>query len=574
MISKRLLRMGAESKKYIYRVVACQWGALLLQIALIFRVGWQLQRLSEGVKNFYELGVTAVVFVIVIALRAMLRGASAQQASLAAGSVKATLRPLLYEKLLRLGTAYSERISTAEAVQVSTEGIDQLETYFGSYLPQLFYCALAPLTLFVVLAPIDVRAALVLFVCVPLIPLSIIAVQKFAKKLLAKYWGLYTAMGDDFLENLQGMTTLKIYGADERFHARMNQSAERFRVITMKVLSMQLSSILLMDAVAYGGAAAGAVLAVTALVRGSAAVSGAIAIVLLSAEFFLPLRALGSLFHIAMNGMAAAEKMFCILDEPEQRNSGEQLLGHALSITLEHVCFAYPNREPVLRDISFVVQTGMTALVGVSGCGKSTLAALLTGRKTGYQGSICIGGVELRDIARDVLRRRVTSVGDRGYLFGGTVRENLQMAKPNATDAELRTVLERTRLWSFLGERNGLDTVLREGGTNLSGGQRQRLNLARALLHDSAIYIFDEVTSNIDVESEDAIMQVIHTLAQTKTVLVISHRLQNIVHASQIMMLQDGVIAEQGTHQSLRQEHGPYMRLYTEQIGLEQEGIA
>ena len=453
------------------------------------------------------------------------------------------------------------------------EGVDQLETYFGAYLPQFFYAMLAPLTLFAVLCFVNVPSAIVLLICVPLIPIAIAAVQTWAKKLLSKYWGQYTALGDTFLENLQGLTTLKIYQADEFKNKEMNAEAEKFRKITMKVLTMQLNSITIMDLIAYGGAALGGIMAVTQYMGNHVSLAGCLLIILLAADFFLPMRQLGSFFHIAMNGMAASDKIFRLLDLPEHKQEVSESFPSQHDIACSGLRFSYePDRE-ILHgvDLQFT-QGSFTALVGESGCGKSTIAAILMGRNKGYTGSVTIGGVELKDVNENSLLRNITYVSHQSYLFKGTVRDNLLMGKPSASDDELWAVLERVNLAGFLKAEQGLDTPLLEKASNLSGGQCQRLALARALLHDSPVYIFDEATSNIDVESENDIMAEIHRLAKTKTVLLVSHRLANVVQADNIYVLDGGNIAEHGSHKELLQNHGLYERLWNAQQALENYG--
>lgn len=570
MINKRLFALG--EKKYVYKIVLYQWISMLCNVGMILRLGYQLNQIYLGNFQTKELAITVSVFLGVLLVRGKLKSKIAKLGHLAGTGMKHNLRTLLYKKLLNLGPTYTKNLSTAEVMQVSTEGVDQLETYFGSYLPQFFYCMVAPLTLFLVAWPIDFLSALVLFLCVPLIPVSIVVIQKIAKKLLAKYWGLYAALGDNFLENIQAMTTLKIYKADEKYHEDMNKSAEHFRIITMKVLSMQLNSIIVMDTVAYGGAALGGIMAVRALERGSIDLMGAVVILLLASEFFLPMRALGSFFHIAMNGMAAADKIFGILDMDEPKDGEKVMAEGKISVVCQNLEFSYTAEKQVLKGVAFTAETGITALVGTSGCGKSTLASLLSRRVCGYEGGIQLGGVELREIAQSSLHSRVTRVSDQGYIFSGTVAETLCMAKETASEKEMIDVLKSVRLWEFLTEQEGLRTSLFERGSNFSGGQRQRLNLARALLRNSDLYIFDEVTSNIDAESETAIMAVICQMAKSKTVLLISHRLANVVSANQILLLKNGEIAERGTHTELLKVKGDYSKLFLEQQALENYG--
>ena len=467
----------------------------------------------------------------------------ARSSYLACVDVKRILREKIYEKMLKLGASYSEQVSSSEVVQVSTEGVEQLETYFGKYLPQLFYSLIAPLTLFIILCRVSLKASVILLICVPLIPISIVVVQKVAKRLLSNYWSIYTGLGDSFLENLQGLTTLKIYQADQQKADEMDVESQNFRRITMKVLTMQLNSTSVMDIVAYGGAAIGMAVAVSEFLKGNISVAGTLCIVLLASEFFLPLRLLGSFFHIAMNGMAASDKIFKILDLPEPQAGEKTLPEVALDVTLKDVHFSYEEDREILKGISLNLPAGsFVSLVGESGCGKSTIAGMLLVRHN-------------------------------SYLFKGTVEENLKMAKTDATKEEMEAVLQKVNLLGFLQTQDGLQTQLLEKASNLSGGQCQRLVIARALLRtDSAVYIFDEAASNIDVESEELIMNVIHELAKTKTVLLISHRLANVVKSDKIYFLKDGEIKESGKHDELMSQNGAYRHLYESQMALENYG--
>ena len=572
MINKRLIAAVPESRKYIAGNVLCQWVSLLANIALLGALAGLLASLAAGLPERGRVLLTLGVAAAALAVRAACTLLASRMSFRSARAVKRTLRERLYRKLLALGPSYQEQVNTSEVVQVAVEGIDQLETYFGSYLPQFFYAMLAPVTLFAVLAPVSFPAAVVLFLCVPLIPLSIVAVQRWAKKLLSKYWGQYTALGDTFLEDLQGLTTLKIYQADGYKQEQMDQQAERFRKITMKVLTMQLNSITIMDLVAYGGAALGILLAVSQFRAGAVDLAGCLLIIVLAADFFLPMRLLGSFFHIAMNGMAASEKMFRILDLPVPA-AGDQPFPADCSIRCEEVGFSYDPGREVLKGVSLACPAGsFTALVGESGCGKSTLAALLTGRNRGYTGSITVGGVELSRLDEVSLLENVTYISHQSHLFKGTVEENLRLARPNAAEEELWQALEQVNLAAFLRGEQGLSTQLLEGASNLSGGQRQRLALARGLLRRSPVYLFDEATSNIDVESENDIMAVIRQLAKERTVLLISHRLANVVDAQQIYVLEHGAVAERGTHRQLLEQGGLYRRLWDAQYALEHYG--
>lgn len=600
MIKKNLINLLSHAKKYVVYNVLCQWIALLAQIAAIFTISGLLEKIIFGNVSlkgelWTEIGKSAIILLAVIVIRYLCDRLAAKSSYAASVDVKRILREKIYNKLLKLGVSYRDKVSTSEVVQLSTEGVEQLETYFGKYLPQLFYSLLAPVTLFIILSFVDFKASLVLLICVPLIPVSIVAVQKFAKKLLNKYWGIYTSLGDSFLENLQGLTTLKIYEADEMKAKEMDEEASRFRKITMKVLTMQLNSTSVMDIVAYGGAAVGMVVVLKEFFAGNVNFAGTLTIVLLASEFFIPLRLLGSFFHIAMNGMAASDKIFNLLgleepqdgtkdfpclnekkieynakDSTENRMEDGAIVTSGNAIEFENVEFSYEENRKILKGIYLSLPQGsFISLVGESGCGKSTIAALLTGTLKGYQGKITISGVELSEIREEEILKNITLIRHNSYLFKGTVEENLRMAKLDATEEELEAVLQKVNLLGFLREQQGLKTLLQEKGSNFSGGQCQRLALARGLLHDSPIYIFDEATSNIDAESEEMIMEVIHEMAKEKTVLLISHRLSNVIDSDCIYFLKDGRIAESGTHKELLMKEGAYANLYENQRKLE-----
>ena len=573
MINKRLIGTVAESKKYIAGNVILQWCSLTANIALMLSISRMLAELFRGSASVQLFTVTGIVVILALAVRFFCSIGAAKMGYFSSKAVKKSLREKIYQKLLRLGSSYNEQVKTSEVVQVAVEGVDQLETYFGAYLPQFFYAMLAPLTLFIVLCFVNVAAAVVLLICVPLIPVAIAAVQTWAKKLLSKYWGQYTELGDTFLENLQGLTTLKIYQADAFKQQEMNEQAEKFRKITMKVLTMQLNSITIMDLIAYGGAALGVIMAVTQYQSGGVSLEGCLLIILLAADFFIPMRQLGSFFHIAMNGMAASDKIFRLLDLEETKPEITESFPSGHTIRCSGLSFSYePDRE-ILHSVDLTFPQGsFTALVGESGCGKSTLASILMGRNKGYTGSVSVGGVPLSSIQEESLLRNITYISHQSYLFKGTVRENLLMGRPGASDEELWAVLSRVNLAEFLKAEQGLDTRLLEKASNLSGGQCQRLALARALLHDSPVYIFDEATSNIDVESENDIMREIHELAKSKTVILVSHRLANVVGADHIYVLDHGIVAESGSHEELLAHHGLYERLWSAQQTLEQFG--
>lgn len=571
MIDKRLIRTVRESKKYIAWNVIYQWISLVANITMMVSIADLLSRLFANTADRENFVCTVIVVAAAVGIRYFCAVQSAKMGYLSSKAVKKVLREKIYRKLLRLGSSYKEKAQTSEIVQISVEGVEQLKTYFGAYLPQFFYAMLAPLTLFIVLGFVNVPAAAVLLVCVPLIPAAIAAVQTWAKKLLSKYWGQYTALGDTFLENLQGLTTLKIYRADDFKNDEMNVEAEKFRKITMKVLTMQLNSITIMDLIAYGGAALGIVMSVTQYSKGNVSLAGCLLIIMLSADFFIPMRQLGSFFHIAMNGMAAGQKIFRLLDLPEaEEKKADCPKG---DIVCRDLHFSYDNDREILSGVNMTFKRGaFTAIVGESGCGKSTISAILTGRNKGYGGSVSVGETELPEIREADLMENITYISHQSYLFKGTVRDNLLMGKPDASDSELWEVLERVNLADFVRNEKCLDTGLSEKASNLSGGQCQRLALARALLHDSPIYIFDEATSNIDVESENDIMNEIQNLAESKTVILISHRLVNVVKADAIYVMVNGKIAESGKHRELLENKADYEKLWEAQQRLENYG--
>lgn len=617
MIDTRLTGLLSHAKKYIIYNILWQWISLLAQIGAVFSIAGLLGQaavLLQSKKEVFlvqgqtekglHMGQTLLILMICVAVRFVCERLAARASCQASVDVKQILRKKIYRKMLKLGASYHEQVSTSEVMQVCTEGVEQLEIYFGKYLPQLFYSLLAPLTLFFVLMHVSLRASVILLICVPLIPVSIIAVQKLAKRLLNRYWSIYTGLGDSFLENLQGLTTLKIYQADEMKAREMDEEAQKFRRITMKVLTMQLNSTSVMDIVAYGGAAAGMIVAASEFLAGRLNFAGALTIILLASEFFIPLRLLGSFFHIAMNGMAASDKIFAILDIPETKvdsqNSGDniqvqkknrnirlkeecsdvsevannekpgKITAGDMNIQFRDVHFSYEKDREILTGVDLDMPAGsFISLVGESGCGKSTIAGILAGRNRGFTGSVTIAGKALEEISEEVLMKNVTLIRHNSYLFKGTVEENLRMAKPDATEPEMLEVLSRVNLLGFLEGQKGIKTELLEHAENFSGGQRQRLALARALLHDSPVYIFDEATSNIDAESEELIMQVIRQLSQTKTVLLISHRLANVVGSDCIYMMKDGRISEKGSHEKLLALDGIYAKLYKSQMELE-----
>ena len=574
MFDKRLMAMCPESKKYIVGNIVCQWTELMMNAVMIFIISTAVEKLyrremtANGV--LISLGILAGVLVI----RFFMTKELSQMSYLASKTVKRVMREQIYKKILRLGNTYREHATTAELVQESVEGVEQLESYFGQYVPQFFYAFIAPITLFVLFGIAgSFKVAGVLLICVPLIPGAIMMVQKIAKKLLSRYWDQYAKLGSTFLENLQGMTTLKTYKADAYKNEQMNEESENFRRITMKVLTMQLNSIIIMDFFAYGGAALGIALAGKAFLDGSLTLRSTIFMILLSADFFLPMRKLGSYFHVAMNGMAASDRIFTFLSEEEPKEKTAGLPENGLDIRLSDVSFSYDDEKQVLDHVSVDIRENtFTGIVGESGGGKSTIASLIMGRNTIKQGSLTIAGVNVFDINEDSLLGTINYVGPYSTFFKGTLRENLLLADPGASEEKLWEVLAECNIDGFFKEEKGLDTLLKENAGNLSGGQRQRLALARAILHDAKVYIFDEATSNIDIESEESILAEIKKLARTKTIIMITHRIMNVVDADRIFVLEKGRISGSGTHADLLETDAVYRELWDTQKELEEYG--
>ncbi len=570
MINKRLISLMGHAKKYIAWHVIIQLANLALNITAVIFMADIIQKASQGnVLKEDILKVSIAIFVIVI-LRFRFNILMANMSYHASGRVKQTLREKMYSKLLTLGSRYKEKFSTSEIVQISMEGVDQLETYFGRYLPQFFYSMIAPIVLFCVLSTISVKSAVILLICVPLIPISIIAIVQIAKRILKKYWGSYSDLGEIFLEDVQGLTTLKIYKADEKKNEEMNIEAEKFRIATMNLLFMQLNSTTIMDIIAYGGAALGVIISVLEYMKGNINLAGTFTIIMLSAEFFIPLRLLGSFFHIAMNGISASDKMFEILDMEEDDKRVNNINRENEEITFKDVSFAYNKDKTILKNINMTIkEKSFVSIVGVSGSGKSTIAGLISLKNENYKGSIKIGSLELDTINKDDLYKKIVVVDHNSYLFEGTVYDNLKMAGNTITENQMNEALKKVELYDFLQTENGLNTVIMEKAANLSGGQRQRLALARAILFNADIYIFDEATSNVDVESEESIMQIIKDIAKEKTVILISHRLYNCIPSDHIYFLKDGIIMEEGTHNKLMSLNGEYAKIYNEQSNLE-----
>lgn len=592
MINKRLIGICDDSTKYMRYTIFFNWLSLICNITIIWLIGQFINQIAneetlnigsstlwQSMKDFplmWELNLLVGCIIIILALigRLVFHHFLAKYSYKASANARVTLRNLIYEKLLRLGMAYQERENTSTIVQMSIDGVEQLEIYFGKYLPQFFYALLAPITLFVVLATISWQAALVFMLCVPLIPVSIIAIMRIAKKILKEYWHNYANLSDTFLENLQGLITLKAYSQDDKKHQEMNEEAQNFRKITMKVLSMQLNSINIMDLVAFGGSALGTIVALHQFRAGNLMIGSLIIIILLSSEFFIPLRLLGSYFHVAMNGMAAAERIFELLDCEEVRILEPQTISNEtqLSIDLKKVGFSYDGERQVLRDISFSLTSGgVTAIVGESGSGKSTIASLLLGQIVATEGEVLLNGTNLKRIELKELYKSVILVSAHSHIFKGTIRENLLMANPDASESQMMEALKLARLDEFVGKLPaGIETEILENGSSLSGGQKQRLALARTILANRSLIIFDEATSNIDVDSEELIWKAIYELAKTKTILVISHRLKTLRGAKIIHVLEKGKLVESGVHEELMNQAGVYAQMTQAQLELEQ----
>ena len=571
MIDKELFRLLGGNKKYIFMAVAAMVLGLIANIGVTACICWAIFLLANGKETIFYL-YPALGAVICMTVRYVATRLAGNIKDVLGRNVKKDLRERVYNKIVKLGVRSTDGMSMAGLTQVSMEGVEQLDLYYSSYIPQFFFSMLAPFILFFICLPIDWRVATVLLACVPLIPVSIIAVSKYAKKIFAKYWGKYTSMGDSFLDSVQGLKELKIFKADQRQHEKMNENAEEFRKITMKVLVMQLASTTIMDFVAYGGAGLGIAFAVMSVVNRGLSPVSALFLILVAAEFFLPLRAFGSAFHVAMNGASAGRKIISLLDTPDPVWGEDVLTGD--EIELCDVTFSYDGTRDVLKNVSMkFADRGMTAIVGESGCGKSTVVNMIIGAYRPKAGFVTVGGKKAEEVTRESYYEHLAVVSYNTYIFNQSVRENFYLADKTVSDDAIWDALEKVNLASFIRENGGLDKVISEDASNISGGQKQRLALAVSLVADKKIYVFDEATSNIDIESEAIIMKNIKALSAKKAVIVISHRLANVVPSDHIYYMEHGELKESGTHKSLMAKKGGYEKLYSAQKALE-EGYA
>ena len=575
MIDKNLLRLLGDNKKYIFYTVGLMVLGLFANVGITASICWAINlaihydEYSGGATIFLWPAVCAVICIIVRYTASRLVG---DLKDTLGRKAKKDLRERVYNKIVKLGVRSTDGMSMAGLTQVSMEGVEQLELYYSSYIPQFFYAMLAPFILFGITVWIEWRVAVVLLCCVPLIPVSIIAVSKYAKKIFAKYWGKYTSMGDSFLDSVQGLKELKIFKADEAQHTKMNETSEDFRKITMKVLVMQLASTTIMDLVAYGGAGIGIAMAILSVIKWELAPISALFLILVAVDFFLPLRAFGSAFHVAMNGASAGKKILSLLEQPDPV-WGEETVTDT-EIKVENVTFSYDGKRDVLKNVSMTFpKTGMTAIVGESGCGKSTVVNMLFGAFRPKGGAVTVGGKELESLSRESYYSHLAVVSYNTYIFNETVRANFMLANKAVTDEEIYGALEKVNLADFIRENGGLDKVITEDAANISGGQKQRLALAVNLVAHKDIYVFDEATSNIDIESEAIIMANIKALSREKAVIVISHRLANVTPADLIYYMESGELKESGTHSELMERNSGYAKLYTTQKNLE-EGYA
>lgn len=571
MIDKKLFGLLKDNKKYIFYTVILSVVGLFANIAVTASLCYAIKMCFEFETHSGGYLIFIKPLLIAFSAAALRYGATRLSGDLKdtlGRRVKKDLRQKVYNKILKLSVRSADDMSMAGLTQVAVEGIEQLDLYYSSYIPQFFYSIIAPVILFFITVGIDKQVAFTLLLCVPLIPVSIIAVSKYAKKIFAKYWGKYTAMGDGFLDSVEGLKELKIFGYDKAQHEKMNRNGEEFRKITMKVLVMQLASTTIMDLIAYGGAGLGIVLSIKSVVEKGLSPFSALFLILVAVEFFLPLRAFGSAFHIAMNGVSAGNKILSLLEKEEPTWGTEDI--ESSDIKIKSLTFSYDKKRDVLKNVSFdFPKKGMTALVGESGCGKSTVVNMLCKTFEAQMGEIIIAGKSIERLNREKLYSHLAVVSYNTYIFNDTVRNNFLTVNKNATEDEIFDALEKVNLLKFIKENGGLDMCISENASNISGGQKQRLALAISLVAKKDIYVFDEATSNIDIESEAIIMENIKELSKEKNVIVISHRLQNVVPADKIYYMEKGEVKESGSHSELMALKKGYAKLFNLQKELE-----
>lgn len=569
MIEKEILAYCGKAKTYLAQSLAYNCCKLLANVVFSAVLA---NFLNFFLKGEWLLSFPLSGFLLILSL--ILRQVSLRNAWKAnqelVKELKLELRQSLYRKVLELGTLYRETMTSQEVLQNGVEGIENLESYFGLYLGQLYYCICSTLILFLIILPIQAKVALILLLLSPLIPLFLAFILRMVKNVQRKYWSKYADVGNLFLDSLEGMTTLKVFQADQARAKEMDLMAEGFRKETMKLLAMQLNSLVLIDWLAYGGAIAGTLVSLKQYQAGDLNLYALLFILLLIMEFFVPMRTLSSYFHIAMTGIASAEKILDLMKRKPDFSYGEANYKKESDLTVRHLSYSYSDGFEALKDLTmqFPYQQ-MTAIVGPSGSGKSTLAALLAGQYQAQEGQVYCGNVPFQELKKGEIAKNVIRISHDGHLFQDTLKNNLRLAKEEATEEEMIRVLEKVGLWGFFKAREGLETMILSQGKNLSGGQAQRVCLARALLFDAQVYIFDEASSNVDSTSEKIILEQIHRLSKEKTVVYISHRLDTVKEASNIYVLNHGHLIEHGQHDQLMKEKGLYKKLYQEQTAID-----
>lgn len=569
MVEKSLFQFCGNTKKYINQAIIINCIRLLANILFSFMFASIVSYFVLG-EYVFDLKLSIGLVILSLIIRQICIRLASEKNGLVVHEVKHNLRKAIYEKVLSMGTLYQEKLTTQEIVHLGVEGVEQLENYYGAYLSQFYYSFISTIILFLVIAPMNIWVALVLLVLAPMIPLFLLLILKIVKNVQKKYWSKYADVGNLFLDSLQGLTTLKVFKADE-FRAReLDEMAEGFRKETMRVLSMQLNSIMIIDWIAYGGAAGGVIVALNQFASGYITSYQLIAIFLLIADFFVPMRTLTALFHIAMTGVTASEKMLEFLSDDDHIEYGNETFEKNATISLKEMDYFYQDGTHALKGLNMGFKQGeMTALIGPSGCGKSTLASVIAGEYRQPENAIFYGKNESYSLKRGEINKNIIRITHDGHVFQGTVRSNLLIGNLNASEEDMINVLKEVSLWDIFRKMDGLDTEVLSQGKNLSGGQAQRLSLARALLHDAQVYIFDEATSNIDIESEEIIIGIIEKISKSKTVIYISHRLQSVVNADKIYVLEKGKLVDSGKHIELMNREGVYSSLFKQQEELE-----